>query len=289
MRPWLPLPKELEATIDTALAEDLGDGDITTDSLISPDLLSKGEIIAKEAGVAAGLPVAELVFQRVDSRISFEGKVPEGARVKAGDVLALVEGPAASILKGERVALNFLQRLSGTATITARYVEAVAELPARILDTRKTTPGLRSLEKYAVRVGGGFNHRRNLGDGILVKDNHLAAAAEMGLSMKEVVARLRRNAPHTLKVQIEVTSPEQALEALEAGADALLLDNMAVEAMRQVVQEVKGRIPLEASGGITLSNVRAVAETGVDLISAGALTHSVKALDISLELGYVSR
>ncbi len=287
MSSWLPPSQEIKAIVDRAILEDLGNGDITTDALVSPDLLGEGVIISKEEGVLAGMPVADLVFQQVDPSLSFDAVAHDGDRIKPKNVLATVKGSVSSILKGERVALNFLQRLSGVATVTSRYVEAVGELPVRVIDTRKTTPGLRSLEKYAVRVGGGFNHRRNLGDGILVKDNHLEAARIQGLSMKEVVQQLRLKAPHTLKIQIEVTSFEQAMEALAAGADALLLDNMKVEEMRRVAQAVKGRIPLEASGGITLANARAVAETGVNFMSAGALTHSVKALDMSLELNYL--
>jgi len=195
-----------------------------------------------------------------------------------------VRGSLASILKAERVALNFLQRLSGIATETARYVAAVADLPVKIVDTRKTVPGMRWLDKYAVRMGGGFNHRMSLGDGVLVKDNHLAVVRARGESFKAMVARIRQGTSHLVKIQVEVESLEEATEAAEAGADALLLDGMSPEQMEGVVRRYTGRILIEASGGITLENVRRVAETGVDLISVGALTHSPRALDISLEV-----
>jgi len=241
-------------------------------------------IVAKEAGVVAGLPVAAAVFHAADPSLSFQIRVPDGARVAAGETVAQVEGRVASILRAERVALNFLQRLSGIATATARLVEAVAGLPTRILDTRKTTPGLRPLERYAVRMGGGQNHRYNLADGILVKDNHWQAVRAQGMGMAEAVQRLRERAPQGLRVEVEVTSPAETEEALAAGADILLLDNMGREEMRQAVEAARGRALTEASGGITLRNVRAVAETGVDYISVGAITHSAPALDISLEL-----
>jgi nicotinate-nucleotide pyrophosphorylase (carboxylating) len=214
--------------------------------------------------------------------------VPEGAGVSSGVVLAHVRGVLAPILSGERVALNFLQHRSGVATATRRLVDAVAGLSAagalRIVDSRKTTPGLRVLERYAVRVGGGRNHRFNLSDGILVKDNHLAAARARSLSIAQVVEQARRAAPHTLRVEVEVTTVTEAQEALEGGADVVLLDNMPVEEMRRVVTAARGRALTEASGGVTLENVRAIAETGVDVISVGAITHSAPALDISLEL-----
>jgi nicotinate-nucleotide pyrophosphorylase (carboxylating) len=208
----------------------------------------------------------------------------DGAVLRPGAQVAQVAGSVASVLKGERTALNFLQHLSGIATATARYVAAVQGTKARIVDTRKTVPGLRSLAKYAVRVGGGHNHRRNLADGILIKDNHIAALRGQGLSLGQVVRRALERAPHTIKVEVEVTTVGEAQEALGAGASLLLLDNMGLEEMHQVVELAQGRALLEASGGITLENVRTVAETGVDLISVGAITHSVRALDMSLEL-----
>ena len=270
--------------VAAALAEDLGWGDVTTDSLIGPDRLGAARLLAKEEGVLAGGEVAALVFATVDPALRVELVAADGSHVAPGATLATVRGPLAGMLKGERVALNFLQRLSGIATATARYVAAVAGTRARIVDTRKTTPNLRLLEKYAVRVGGGGNHRFCLSDGVLVKDNHLAAARAAGWSLADVVRTLRGRAPHSIKIEVEVESLAEVAEALAAGADAILLDNMEVAAMRQAVDLVAGRAILEASGGITLANVRAVAECGVDLISIGALTHSVKALDLSMEM-----
>ncbi|GAJ05107.1 unnamed protein product, partial [marine sediment metagenome] len=208
----------------------------------------------------------------------------DGTKIKPEDIVATIFGSVASILKAERVALNFLQRLSGIASQTAQYVAKTHGLQVNITDTRKTTPGFRLLEKYAVRIGGGQNHRLHLGDGILIKDNHLAALRAQGISLKEIVAKAKQNAPRGLTVEIEVNTPEEALDAVDAGADVIMLDNMSPDEMRRVVSLVSGQVKVEASGGITLANVRAVAETGVDLISVGALTHSSKALDISLEL-----
>jgi nicotinate-nucleotide pyrophosphorylase (carboxylating) len=280
-----PLSFGLEATlihvIDDALAEDLALGDSTTEALVPPDLLGRAALLVKAKGVLAGLPAAERVFQRVDPGLGVASAVADGSRVEPGQVVATVEGSVASILKAERTALNFLQRLSGIATATAQHVDAVAGLPVRIIDTRKTTPGLRLLEKYAVRMGGGHNHRMNLADGILIKDNHLAA---LGMDLAQAVRLARERAPHTLKIEVEAESLEQVRAALAAGTDIIMLDNMGLEEMRQAVQLIGGRAITEASGGITLENVRAVAETGVDLISIGALTHSAKALDISLDL-----
>ncbi|MBC8276031.1 MAG: carboxylating nicotinate-nucleotide diphosphorylase, partial [Chloroflexi bacterium] len=210
--------------------------------------------------------------------------VDDGVEVRPGNVIARIEGKCASILKAERVALNFLQHLSGIASETARYVEAVKGLPAQITDTRKTTPGLRTLEKQAVRAGGGRNHRMHLGDGILIKDNHLSALRRQGLTMKEIIARAHQKASPELKVEVEVKTPQEASEAAEAGVDIIMLDNMNLQNMRQAVRLIKGRAVIEASGGITLDKVRTVAKTGVDFVSVGALTHSAKALDISLEL-----
>ena len=278
------LPLAVQQVVQRALEEDLGWGDITTDALISPSLGGRAVALAKADGILAGLQVFALAFHTVNPAVQVEALLADGNRIQPGVHLARVQGPAASILKGERVALNFLQRLSGIATETARYVEAVKGLPARIVDTRKTTPGLRWLEKYAVRVGGGHNHRFNLGDGILIKDNHIEASRAQGLSLAAIIAKMRDYAPHTLKVEIEVTSVEMAAEAAEAGADAILLDNMSPEQMKEAVQAIGGRALTEASGGIRLNTVRAVAEAGVDIISVGAITHSVPALDISLEL-----
>jgi len=275
---------QIEEIIDRALAEDLGKGDVTTEALIPGDQQGTGFIVAKKEGILAGTGVAKQVFHQVGPELKVEMLLEDGARVKPGSKVAKVSGSIASILKAERVALNFLQRLSGIASETNRYVARVEGLPVRIMDTRKTTPGLRSLEKYAVRVGGGENHRMNLGDGILIKDNHLAGLRSKGLNIKEIVARARQNAPQRLPVEVEVGTVSEALEAVEAGADIVMLDNMSLEDMRKAVKSIHGRASIEASGGITLDNVRAVAETGVDFISIGALTHSTRALDISLEL-----
>lgn len=276
--------KQIEPMIDQALAEDLGWGDATTQALVSPELRGMASIVAKANGILAGMEVARLVFYRVDSLLKFEVLLPDGSEVKSGDVIARVEGVVASILKAERVALNFLQRLSGIASETHCYVEAIKGINVRIMDTRKTTPGLRFLEKYAVRVGGGYNHRLHLGDGILIKDNHLSILRSQNMSIKEVIAKAKQKDSHTLKVEVEVETVEEALEAADAGADIVMLDNMNLEEMRHAVELINGRTLLEVSGGITLDNVRRVAETGVDFISIGALTHSARAFDISLKL-----
>jgi nicotinate-nucleotide pyrophosphorylase (carboxylating) len=240
--------------------------------------------LVKSNGVLAGIEIAGMVFSTVDSSLVFTLLKNDGDAIAIGDIVARVEGNLASILRSERVALNFLQHLSGVATQTAQYVEAVAGLAGKIYDTRKTTPGLRDLEKYAVKIGGGVNHRRDLGDGILIKDNHLAAAALSGQSTKDVVEKAKAGAPSGAAVEVEVETVEQARQAIDGGADILLLDNMSADDMCAVVEMTQGRALLEASGGVTLDTVRAIAETGVDRISVGALTHSVKALDISLEI-----
>ncbi|HIE17018.1 MAG TPA: carboxylating nicotinate-nucleotide diphosphorylase [Dehalococcoidia bacterium] len=280
----LPDTLSVEQVIDRALQEDLGSGDATTEALIPQTQQGKAIIIAKEEGVLAGIDIAKQVFLKVDPELKLDVTIQDGTQVKPGDIIARIEGKVASILKAERVALNFLQQLSGIASQTARYVEAVKGLPVQITDTRKTTPGLRALEKYAVRTGGGKNHRMHLGDGILIKDNHLAALRSQGLSIKQIVITARHKVPPGLKIEIEVKTPQEAAAAADAGADIIMLDNMELGEMRQAVQLVSGRTAIEASGGITLDKVRAVAETGVDFISIGALTHSAKALDISLEL-----
>lgn len=273
----------LRRLAENALMEDRAYDDITTAALIADDQYGRGVLLAKAEGVIAGLPMAQAVFAAVDPSLRFTALVAEGERVVRGQEIAVVEGAVASILRAERVALNYLQHLSGVATLTARYVERLQGTSARLRDTRKTTPGLRTLEKYAVRMGGGENHRLNLADGVLVKDNHLAALRARGLGIADAV-RLSRQANPGLPVQVEVTTVQEAEEALAAGADSLLLDNMSPEAMRQVVVLAKGKAVVEASGGITLDNVRQVAETGVEYISVGAITHSAPALDISLEL-----
>jgi nicotinate-nucleotide pyrophosphorylase (carboxylating) len=276
--------KQVERIVGEALAEDVASGDVTTETLALSELEGKAFILVKRDGVLAGIDMAKEVFRRVDTSLHFMALVKDGAKVRKGDVVATVEGKVASILKAERTALNFLQHLSGIATETARYVDAVSGTKAIITDTRKTIPGLRLLEKYAVRAGGGHNHRLNLGDGVLIKDNHLVALRSSGVGLGEAVKKARKRAPRAMKVEVEVESVKQAQEALSAGADIIMLDNMNVKDMRRVVKLVQGRALLEASGGITLDNVRSVAEAGVDLISVGALTHSAKALDISLEV-----
>ena len=276
--------KQLDKVIDLALAEDLAAGDVTTDALIPPDLSGEAALLVKEKGVLAGIEVAARVFQRVGPSLHVEVLVQDGAPVSPGDIAGRITGSVSGILKAERTALNFLQRLSGVASLTTQYVAEVAGTRAGIYDTRKTTPGLRALEKYAVRMGGGQNHRLSLGDAILIKDNHISALRAGGMGLPEIIAKARQKAPAGMTVEVEVTSPAEAGEALKAGADIIMLDNMSVADMARVVGMAAGRAKIEASGGITLANVRRVALTGVDIISVGALTHSYKALDISLEL-----
>jgi len=235
-------------------------------------------------GIVVGGEIAKMVFLKVDPSLKAEVLIRDGTNVKPGDIVATVSGSVASILKAERVALNFLSRLSGIASQTAQYVAKTRGFVVSITDTRKTTPGLRLLEKYAVRMGGGQNHRFHLGDGILIKDNHIAALRALGISLKDIVARAKQNAPQGLKVEVEVNTSEEAVDAVEGGADIIMLDNMSADEMRYVVSLIPSHVKVEASGGITLVNVRAVAGAGVDIISIGGLTHSPKALDMSLEL-----
>lgn len=281
----MELPKEqYDQIINQAIAEDLECGDCTTEALISETQRGTATIRAKANGILAGVEVARQVFWKIDPELKVNILIKDGTALKPGDAIARVEGKIASILKAERTALNFLQHLSGIATETARYVEAVRGLPAKIVDTRKTIPGLRALEKYAVLMGGGKNHRMHLGDGILIKDNHLKVLRSQGLSMKQVIAKARAQNTAGLKIEVEVKSPEEAIEAVAAGADTVMLDNMSIDDMRKTVGLIKGRCLIEASGGVTLKSVRAIAETGVDIISAGALTHSPQALDINMKL-----
>jgi nicotinate-nucleotide pyrophosphorylase (carboxylating) len=279
----LPIDK-IDSTIDTSLTEDISHGDITSEVLIPPELQGKASILAKAEGILAGGEVAERIFLKVDPSLKVDLLIKDGSRMKPGDMIATVSGNVAGILKAERTVLNFLQRLSGIASQAAQYVAETQGLAANITDTRKTTPGLRLLEKYAVRMGGGHNHRLHLGDGILIKDNHLAALRALGMSLKDIVAKAKQNAPQGLKVEVEVNTAHEAMEAAEAGADIIMLDNMSPDEMRRVVNLIPRGVIFEASGGITLDNVRSAAETGVDIISIGALTHSSKAIDISLEL-----
>jgi nicotinate-nucleotide pyrophosphorylase (carboxylating) len=273
------LNRIMDAAIDAALREDMPEGDITSESIIPANARSEAYFLAKEDGVLAGLPVAARVFERIDPSIIFIERFRDGSTFTRSDKLARVKGPTIALLKGERTALNFLQRLCGVATVTRRFVEAIAGTKTRILDTRKTLPGLRLLDKYAVRTGGGTNHRASLSDMVLIKDNHLRHVG----SVAEAVRRARAHIRSGVRVEVEAANLLQVREALAAGADMIMLDNMPLETMRQAVVLAGGRVPLEASGNMTLDRVRAVAETGVDFISVGALTHSARAVDISLD------
>lgn len=278
------LTLDITDLINAALAEDVGNGDPTTDSLIAPGLTGSAALVSRDDGVVAGIDVATAVFTQFDPDLNASALVEDGSLVSAGESLASITGNVASILKAERTAVNFLQHLSGIATLTRQYVHAVEGYRAKIVDTRKTTPGLRKLEKHAVAMGGGRNHRYNLADGILIKDNHIEALALRGLGIGDVVKRAIAGASHMIKVEIEVETIEQLEEVLDAGADLVLLDNMEPEQMATAVRITSGRALLEASGGITLKTVRSVASTGVDIISVGALTHSAPALNISLDM-----
>ncbi|MFP3392292.1 carboxylating nicotinate-nucleotide diphosphorylase [Brevibacillus sp. SIMBA_040] len=272
--------RELGRKIEEWLHEDLGFGDVTTMSTIPDTEQGIGILYAKEAGIVAGLPIAQQVFETVDPELVFSAKVKEGTHVEVGDQIAEVSGSVRSILSGERLALNLMQRLSAIATKTSEYTAAVAGTKARVVDTRKTTPGLRFLEKYAVRVGGGYNHRFALYDAVMIKDNHIKGAG----GIAQAVAAARAAIPHTMTIEVEAESLEQVREALEAGADIIMLDNMSNEQMVKAVHLIDGRALVEASGGVNLGTIGAIAKTGVDIISVGALTHSVKAFDISLDL-----
>ncbi len=266
--------------IERALAEDIGHGDITTEAAVDPEAEGKASVIAKQGFVLAGIEVFLEVFLALSPGVDFAVDHMDGDRIKKGETIAALSGPLAALLAGERVALNLLQRMSGIATLTARYVKAVEGTKVRILDTRKTTPGLRALEKYAVRVGGGYNHRFGLYDGALIKDNHIAAAG----GIRKAVNAARKGIPHTLRIEVECEGMDDVKEALNAGADIIMLDNMDADSMRKAVRLINGRSLAEASGNMTLGRVRAVAWTGVDFISVGALTHSAPAVDISMKL-----
>ena len=265
-----------------ALSEDIGQGDATTEALIPADASGQAQIIARETLVVAGVALVEAVFSELDNEASIDGRFEDGEKVQSGDCLLTVTARLRALLTGERTALNFLQRLSGVATQSARYAEAVSGTGVLILDTRKTTPGWRMLEKYAVQCGGARNHRRGLDDMMLIKDNHLAALSGED-RIAEAVHRARRASPD-LKIEVEAETLEQAEQAAEAGVDIVLLDNMTIEELRAAVKLINGRTQTEASGGITLENIREVAETGVNYISAGALTHSARSVDISMEI-----
>lgn len=270
----------MRAAISSFLAEDLGAGDLTSTAIFTQDQMARAEFVAQEPMIAAGLAtVAAEVFLLINPNIRCL-PATDGTRISPGQSLLSMEGPVLDLLKGERVALNLTQRLCGIATFTSRFVEQVKPLPVKIVDTRKTTPGIRAFEKYAVRVGGGHNHRFSLSDGVMIKDNHLAAAG----SITKAVAMVRDAIPHTIKVEVEADTLDQVKECLECGVEIILLDNMDCETMRQAVAINKGRAILEASGGVNLHNVRQVAETGVSIISIGALTHSAPACDISMRI-----
>jgi nicotinate-nucleotide pyrophosphorylase (carboxylating) len=268
----------IDRIIDVALAEDIHTGDITTLAMLPTPRRMRARLVAKEPLVVAGLAVARRVFAKLDPSTDFTPAFADGDRVEPGQVLARLEGDAAALLQGERVSLNLLQRMCGIATQTAAFVQELEGTQARVVDTRKTTPGLRVLEKYAVRVGGGTNHRTGLYDGVLIKENHIAAAG----GIAEAVRRARAYIPHTLKIEVETETLDQVRQALEAGADIIMLDNMSLEQMSEAVALIAKRALVEASGGVNLSTIRAIAQTGVDIISVGALTHSVRAADISM-------
>ncbi len=280
------LPPEVYRLIDAALTEDQAFNDPTTAALVPAEVTGVGMIRAKAQGVLAGVDVALAVFRRLDPGLDARVLLADGSALSPGDDIARVEGPAGGILRAERTALNLLQRMSGIASETNRYVRAIEGSRARIVDTRKTAPGLRFLDKYSVRMGGGHNHRLNLADGILIKDNHIQALRSEKLGLKEVIRLALSRASHTIKVEVEVETLEEVREAVEAGAHIIMLDNMPVGVMEQAVDIIGGRALVEASGGINMETVRAVAETGVDLISIGGLTHSPQALDISLDLEF---
>ncbi|MGD9019195.1 MAG: carboxylating nicotinate-nucleotide diphosphorylase [Desulfuromonadales bacterium] len=271
-------PFVLDPILRRALEEDIGTGDVTTLATIQPGVQASAELVAKEDFILSGIDVAQRVFHLISPETAFEKLIEDGQSVKRGEVLAWIKGDAAVLLQGERVALNFLQRMSGVATLTAEFVKQIEDTGAVVVDTRKTTPGLRVLEKYSVRMGGGGNHRMALYDAVLIKENHIAAAG----GIASAVSRARQSVPHTQKIEVEVRDQAEVAEALDAGADILLLDNMSTDELRTAVKTIDGRADTEASGGVNLETIRAIAETGVQLISVGALTHSYRAVDISM-------
>ncbi len=270
----------IKKLIEHALSEDIGPGDVTTEATIPADSASTAEMLAKQDLVLAGIDVSGEVFHCLDPAVTFEPRAKDGDTIKSGTILARISGNTRVLLAGERVALNLLQRMSGIATLTSKYVERLTGLKARMLDTRKTAPGLRALEKYAVRMGGGKNHRFGLYDGVLIKDNHIKAAG----SITKAVASARRKAHNLLGIEVETKTLDEVREALNAGADIIMLDNMPLDMMGEAVKVIAGRALIEASGNVTLETVRATAETGVDFISSGSLTHSAPAADISMKI-----
>lgn len=281
----MPLSRQhIRRVVQTALDEDAAFNDATTLATIGDsNVIATAELVAKQPGIIAGIQVAEETFKTLDPKAKFEANLEDGNAVEPGSSIATVTGQAAAILSAERTALNLLQRMSGIATLTSKYVTTVKGTSATIVDTRKTVPGLRQLDKYSVLTGGGGNHRMTLADCILIKDNHIAAMKSTGMSIADVIKHARSNAPFSLKIEVEVETEDDALQAMTAGADIVMLDNMTPETMRSVVQRRSGHAILEASGNITLTTVRTVADTGVDIISVGELTHSPAALDISLD------
>lgn len=271
---------QISSVVKLALREDIGNGDVTTQCIVPAEVTLTGRFIAREPGVIAGLEVVKETFSQVDDRVQLTFRFTDSESVERGDIIMMVKGPGRAVISGERVALNFLQRMSGIATLTRRFVEAVQGTSAVILDTRKTVPGLRVLDKWAVRLGGGQNHRFDLSDASLIKENHIAAVG--GIS--EAVARVQKGDKEKRPIEVEVKTMDELRETLELSIDRIMLDNMSLEDMREAVQLCNGRIPLEASGNITLENVAAIAATGVDYISIGMLTHSVQALDITFLL-----
>ena len=270
----------VDRLIDLALDEDIGPGDLTTDPLLPAGCPGRGEIVAKQDLILCGVEIVRRVFARIDGAVSCRSVFPDGTRVSAGRVVMTLEGPLPSLLRGERTALNFLQRLSGIATHVRRWVQAMGRCRARLVDTRKTTPGWRVLEKYAVRTGGAANHRMGLYDGVLIKDNHIAACG----GIRPAVERLRQNVSHLVKIEVEVSDMEQVDEALAAGVDVIMLDNMDLDRIRAAVAHIAGRVLVEVSGNVRRKDLKALAETGVDLISAGALTHQALAVDLSMRI-----
>ncbi len=279
---WIIPPGQFEVTrsVELALVEDVGPGDISTLTTVDENTMAEGLYIAKQSGILCGIPLVHEVFKQIDPSVSVEPLLSDGDSFDKGTLLARISGKARSLLTGERISLNYMQRLSGISSMTQQYVQAVASTNAQICDTRKTTPGLRSLEKYAVRVGGASNHRMALYDAVMIKDNHIVAAG----SITAAVQRAKAHIPHTMTIEVECDTFDQVTEALAAKADIIMLDNMSLPQMKACVAYVNGRCKLEASGGVNLKSVRSIAETGVDIISVGALTHSAIACDIGLDL-----
>jgi len=275
---------QIDRAVAAALEEDAPWGDATSEALIPEEATAHADLVAREPGVMAGAAVFAAAFRLADPQIRVHSQRRDGERFRAGDVLATVSGPARSVLTAERVGLNFVQRMSGIATLTARYVDQISHTRARIVDTRKTTPGLRAFEKHAVLCGGGHNHRFSLSDAVMVKDNHLGVLTSRGLSVTEALEHAKATWPHTMHIEVEVDRLDQIEPVLAAGIDTIMLDNFSIDQLRAGVAQVAGRAIVEASGGVTLDTVRAIAETGVDVISVGALTHGARALDLGLDL-----